>query len=88
MADTSVSKIFQIPKFHYFESGNNYSGSKGDFSYIIKNGDSLKCLTWHGRLCSDKAVIENTKDFEKSQEGFDELIKWLENIFTEDNGNI
>jgi hypothetical protein len=81
---TSVSEIFYIPKFYYFESGNDYSGSRGSFSYIIKNGDSLKCLTWHGRLCSDKADIENQKDFEKSQKGFDELVKWLESIFLAD----
>ena len=83
MAGTSVSEIFQIPKFYYFKSGNDYSGSRGDFSYIIKNGDTLKCLTWHGRLCSDKASIENQKEFEKSQDGFDELVKWLEKTFRE-----
>ncbi|MBR0140857.1 MAG: hypothetical protein IJM19_01240 [Ruminococcus sp.] len=78
---TSVSEIFHIPKFYYFQSGNDYSGSKGDFSYIIKNGEKLKCMTWHGKLCSEKAVIENEQEFEKSQEGFDKLIKWLESMF-------
>lgn len=81
MSGTSVSEIFRIPKFYYFESGNHYSGSKGDFSYIIKNGEKLRCLTWHGRLCSDKADIENEKEFDKTQSGFDELIKWLENMY-------
>lgn len=80
---TSVSKIFEIPKFYYFESGNDYSGSKGNFSYKIVNSNSLKCLTWHGKLCSMKATIENEKEFEKTQEGFDELIKWLESMYSE-----
>ena len=80
---TSVSKIFEIPKFYYFESGNDYSGSMKDFSYKIINGSNLKCLTWHGKLCSMKATIENEKEFEKSQEGFDELIQWLESKYNE-----
>lgn len=74
----SASEIFDIPKFYYFESGNEYSGSKGDFSYKIKNSDNLICLTWHGKLCSMKAQIENEAEFEKSEDGFQSLIKWLE----------
>ena len=77
---TSVSEIFEIPKFYYFVSGNDYSGSRGDFSYKIKNGDVLKCMTWHGKLCSMKATIENEKDFEKTPEGFADMIKWLEDL--------
>jgi len=80
---TSASKIFEIPKFYYFESGNDYSGSMGDFAYKIINSNNLKCLTWHGKLCSMKAEIENEKEFEKTQEGFDELIKWLESKYSE-----
>lgn len=78
---TSVSTIFEIPEFYYFQSGNEYSGSKGDFSYKIQNKDSLKCLTWHGRLCSMKAVIENEREFDKTPEGFLEMIKWLESMY-------
>ena len=75
---TSSSKLLDIPKYYYFSSGNDYSGSLGEFSYKIKNGDSLKALTWHGKLCSDKAEIENEMDFEKSEKGFEDMIKWLE----------
>lgn len=79
VSKTSVSRIFEIPKYYYFESGNDYSGSKGDFSFkVINNKDTLKALTWHGRLCSEKAEIENEKEFENSQAGFDEMVKWLE----------
>ncbi|MDE6036495.1 MAG: hypothetical protein K2G36_11390 [Ruminococcus sp.] len=77
---TSASEIFEIPVFYYFASGNDYSGSKGDFAYKIKNGNTLKCLTWHGRLCSMKAVIENERDFDKTPEGFADMIKWLEDL--------
>ncbi len=75
----SVSKIFDIPKYYYFQSGNDYSGSKGDFNYkIITSSENIKCLTWHGKICSMKAKIENEKVFEKSENGFSELILWLE----------
>ncbi|MDY4414056.1 MAG: hypothetical protein SPE43_06825 [Ruminococcus sp.] len=77
----SVSEIFDIPKYYYFKSGNDYSGSKGDFSYKIITSDTIKCLTWHGKLCSMKAEIENEKEFENSEKGFAELIKWLEEMY-------
>lgn len=79
----SVSEIFDIPKFYYFQSGNDYSGSKGDFSYKVITSDTMKCLTWYGRLCSMKAEIEHEHEFEKTQEGFDAMIKWLEDRFNE-----
>lgn len=77
----SVSEVFEIPKFYYFESGNDYSGSKGDFAYKIANGEQLHAMTWHGILCSAKAQIEHEKDFDRSQEGFDAMIKWLEDVY-------
>ena len=79
---TSVSKIFEVPKFYYFESKNDYSGGVGDFAYKIKYGENLTALTWHGRLCSEKADIEHEKEFPLSQEGFDEMIKWIEEMYS------
>ncbi len=79
----SVSEIFDIPKFYYFDSGNDYSGSKGDFAYKIVTADNFNCKTWHGRLCSMKANIENEAEFERTQDGFDQMIKWLEARYKE-----
>ncbi len=79
----SVSEVFEIPKFYYFDSGNDYSGSKGDFAYKIITGDVLKCMTWHGRLCSMKADIENEQEFERSEDGFAAMIKWLEDKYND-----
>ncbi len=78
----SVSEIFEIPKFYYFESGNDYSGSKGEFAYKITNGEKLCAMTWHGRLCSAKAQIEQQAEFERSEQGFTDLIKWLEDVYS------
>lgn len=83
LSKTSVSSLFDIPKFYYFDSGNDYSGSLDNFAYKIFTGDTLKALTWHGRLCSDKAEIEHEKEFERTQEGFNELISWLEDVYNE-----
>ena len=35
-----VSKIFDIPPYYYFESGNDYSGSKNlnQFNYKVEYG--------------------------------------------------
>ncbi|MDE5936098.1 MAG: hypothetical protein K2G83_01655 [Ruminococcus sp.] len=74
----SVSEIFEIPKFYYFDSGNDYSGSKDDFSYKIITDKTLRAMTWHGKICSMKAVIEYEQNFERTQEGFDAMVKWLE----------
>lgn len=80
---TSVSAVFDIPKFYYFDSGNDYSGSKDEFSYKVKTAETLKAMTWHGRLCSEKASIENEQEFDRTQEGFDAMIKWLEEKYSE-----
>lgn len=79
-SQTSASKVLDIPRYYYFSSGNDYSGSLGDFTYKIKNGDNLKAMTWHGRLCSEKAEIENEMEFERSESGFEAMIKWLEEM--------
>lgn len=78
----SVSEVFEIPKFYYFDSGNDYSGSKNDFSYKIVTGEKLKAMVWHGRLCSMKAEIEHEQEFEQSEDGFASMIKWLEEMYS------
>ncbi|MCM1007726.1 MAG: hypothetical protein NC485_07305 [Ruminococcus flavefaciens] len=78
----SVSEVFEIPKFYYFDSGNDYSGSKNDFSYKIVTGEKLKAMVWHGRLCSMKAKIEHEQEFERSEDGFASMIKWLEEMYS------
>lgn len=80
---TSVSEIFEIPKFYYFDSGNDYSGSCGDIAFKVITGDKLKAMTWHGRLCSMKAEIEHEEEFDRTQEGFNAMIKWLEDRYNE-----
>ncbi len=77
-----VSKIFDIPRLYYFESTNVYTGSKNQtFNFKITPGEKLKVQIWHGMICSDKAEIEITEEFPLTQEGYDAMIKWLEDTF-------
>ncbi|MBQ8823902.1 MAG: hypothetical protein IJZ64_01570 [Ruminococcus sp.] len=77
-----ASEIFDIPKFYYFQSKNIFTGSKDNFfQYKIIPTDVLTIQIWHGKLCSMKAKIEIEQTFSMTQEGFDEMIKWLENLY-------
>lgn len=83
---TSASEIFDLRNFYFYQSGNTFTGSLGSFSYkITPESDKLKAVTWHGMLCSDLAKIENEKDFPFTQDGFDEMIKWLEDTYKAKN---
>jgi len=77
----SVSEVFEIPGYYYFEAGNDFSGSLGGFSYKIVNGENFHVMTWHGRLCSMKAEIEHEADFERTNDGFKEMVKWIEDTY-------
>ncbi len=82
MAATPVSKYFDIPKFYYFQSKNVFTGSKDQtFNYKIIPGEMLKVQIWHGLVCSDKAEIETEQEFPMDQDGFDAMIKWLEDTW-------
>lgn len=79
---TSSSEIFDLRNFYFYKSGNVFTGSLGSFNYkIVPGNDDLTALTWHGLLCSELANIENQKTVPLTQEGFDELIKWLEDTY-------
>ena len=77
-----VSKYFDIPRIYYFQSKNIFTGSKNNtFNYKITPGEKLKVQIWHGMLCSEKAEIEVEQEFPLDQEGFDAMIKWLEDMW-------
>ena len=73
-----MSEKFEIPKFHYFRSGNPYSGSWKNFRFRIKPADgTLKLWAWPGPYCQDAAAEEQvvTAEFELTEAG---LQAWLE----------
>lgn len=89
MASSSASQYFEIPKFFLFSEKGIYSGSSEsrDFNYKVvpkcpKEGDKiLKAFVWSGKNCIDKTEDVTEKDFEFSQEGYNEMLKWLEDTF-------
>lgn len=76
---TSASKIFDLRRFYYYECGNVFTGSLKNFNYkIVPDKEKITALIWHGMICSELAEIEKEKSFEFNEEGFNEMVKWLE----------
>ncbi len=85
MTETSASKIFDLRRFYYYESGNIFTGSKNDFNFKIVPDTKEKTLIlyiWHGKLCSELAEMDSENSYPLTQEGFDEMIAYLEKIYT------
>lgn len=79
---TSASEIFDLRNFYYYKCGNIFSGSLNNFNYkIIPKENELTVLIWHGMLCSVLAEIEIEKNFPLDEDGFANMIKWLESEY-------
>ncbi len=89
MASSSASKYFEIPKFFLFSEKGIYSGSSGerDFNYKVvpfcpKEGESLlKAFIWSGEKCIDCSENVTEKDFSLNEEGYKEMLSWLESEY-------
>ncbi len=82
MENTSASEIFDLRRLYYYESGNIFTGSLNNFNYkITPDKDEITAEIWHGTLCSELAEIELKKKFKLDEDGFSEMIKWLENEY-------
>lgn len=79
---TSASEIFDLRNFYYYKCRNIFSGSLNNFNYkIIPKENELTVLIWHGMLCSELAEIEIEKNFPLDEDGFANMIQWLENEY-------
>ena len=79
---TSASEIFDLRNFYYYKCGNIFSGSLNNFNYkIIPKENELTVLIWHGMLWSELAEIEIEKNFPLDEDGFANMIKWLESEY-------
>lgn len=71
--------LFDLRNFYFYSCGNKFSGSLNGFNYRIDPADNaLKVITWHGMLCSRKAEIESRSEFPLTEEGFEQMVQWLE----------
>lgn len=74
----SASKVFDIPKYYYFEAGNNYIGSLNGMNFKIDNTEELVVYLYYGVKCFELSTPYIQKSFLKSEEGYAELVSWLE----------
>ncbi|MBQ3566321.1 MAG: hypothetical protein IJA12_04000 [Oscillospiraceae bacterium] len=82
MTETSASEIFDLRNLYYYQSGNIFTGSLNGFNYkIIPDKENITALIWHGNLCSELAEIEQQKEFVLDENGFKEMINWLEDEY-------
>ncbi len=83
MTETSASKIFDMRQLFFYQAQNIFTGSLNDFNYkIVPNNDEATVFIWHGKKCSELSEIEQEKTFKLDEEGFKELVKWLEDEYT------
>ena len=62
-------RMFDIPGFTYFSSGNDYTGGCHGFRYKLYLKDDLHAAWWEDDLCFEKCTIreEETLDVYKRQ---------------------
>ena len=81
---------FYIPRLHAFAMGNTFTGSKGQFRFLIKpsvvkktskevdfEASSMKAEYWHGEFCYEKSQMEGENVFPMTDAGRQEMIDWL-----------
>lgn len=70
---------FDIPRVFYFKSQNIFTGSRKELNFrIVPNDETLEVCTWHGFICHDLAEIEQQQTFPLSDEGYEQMLSWLE----------
>lgn len=72
---------FDIPRLYYFQSKNVFTGSRKSLNFRIIPDGELKVSTWHGFVCSELAEMEEEASFPITEEGFAEMLLWLEAIY-------
>ncbi len=80
----------EILPFNFFSYGGVYSGEHKGMRYIIKRTGKkpdfiLNALVWQGPYASAAVDPENitTKEFEYSEEGRAEAIRWIQQMYDE-----
>lgn len=78
---------FPIPGITFFVNANPFSGSVGEFNYMImpvkadtENGIDahIAVYTWYGKLCSDLSERQAESAFSLDTDGLAALRVWLE----------
>ena len=85
----SGAELF-LPVFHSFETGNIFTGSRGNLRYraapnivmrtpkeVDLEQSSITAQVWHRPLCYELSEIEDEQTFPMSHEGREALYRWL-----------
>ena len=80
-----------IPTLHTFAMKNLFTGSFGNLRFRIKpdvvmatpkevdfSQSTIFVEYWHGLYCYEKSEMEGSETFPMSEEGREEMIRWLE----------
>ena len=86
MQEHQPRNAFDIPKLFYFQSRNIHTGSRGRLRYIIVPEDGqMNVSVWRQDLCfeivRDRGEIEGTAQFPVSEEGFEQMLAYLQTEF-------
>lgn len=72
-------KMLDLPGLLYFQNGGIYKGSaKGTRYKISPEDDKLTVEIWLEPYCYEKAEVLERVEFELSDSGRSEMVKWLE----------
>lgn len=67
-----------IPTLSHWEYGNEWSGERGRARFLITPADGqMTAEMWLGPLCRDFAQVELTEQFPISEEGIQQMKRWL-----------
>ena len=85
-----------IPTLHTFAMKNLFTGSYGQLRFRIKpdvvmatpkevdfSQSTIFVEYWHGLYCYEKSEMEGSETFPMSEEGREEMIRWLESKIRE-----
>ena len=79
-----------VPTLHSFAMNNRFTGSLGLFRFRVEpriematqkevdfEKSTLQATYWHGLFCFEKSEMEGEAVFPLSEEGRQEMIRWL-----------
>ena len=86
-----MKKEIFLPVLHWFDAKNSFTGSCGEFRFIIKPNvvmatakevdfaaSSMHAEYWHGPFCYEKSQMEEKQIFPMTDDGRAAMKQWLE----------
>ena len=73
-----MEDLIFIPTLSHWEYGNEWSGERGRVRFLITPADGqMKAEVWMGPMARAFVEPEVVESFPVSQEGIDEMTRWL-----------